>query len=127
MADALSHPVTDPSLAEMRRMSNVAGSMLKRVLFGGLSILVCATVSGANWPERPTLRAVRVAAGPAIDGDLSDAAWQNAPEFTDFTQHDPDDGQAPTMRTSIRIVYDDDAIYFGAKMDDPSAPTALLV
>ena len=82
---------------------------------------------GANWPDRPTLHAVRVSAAPTLDGDLSDAAWQNAPEFTGFTQHDPDDGAPPTMRTSIRIVYDDKAIYFGAKMDDPQKPTALLV
>jgi hypothetical protein len=81
----------------------------------------------ANWPEHPTLRAVRVTAGPTIDGDLSDAAWQNAPEFTDFTQHDPEDGAPPTMRTSLRIVYDDDAIYFGTKVEDPHPPTALLV
>jgi hypothetical protein len=81
----------------------------------------------ANWPEHPTLRAVRVAAGPTIDGDLSDPAWQSAPEFIDFTQHDPIDGAAPTMRTSVRIVYDDEAIYFGTKVEDPHPPTALLV
>jgi len=52
---------------------------------------------------------------------------QKAPEFTDFTQHDPDDGKPPTMPTSIRIVYDDHAIYFGAKMTDPGKPTGLLM
>lgn len=80
----------------------------------------------ANWPDRPTLRAVRVATAPAIDGDLSDASWQDAPEFTDFTQHDPHDGQPGSLRTSLRVVYDDAAIYFGAMMEDPQRPTALL-
>ena len=47
----------------------------------------------ANWPEHPVLHAVRAAQSPVVDGDLSDAAWQKAPEFTDFTQHDPDDGK----------------------------------
>ncbi|HEY0159928.1 MAG TPA: DUF5916 domain-containing protein [Thermoanaerobaculia bacterium] len=101
--------------------------MLKRALFVFASLSVCPVSEAANWPERPTLRAVRAAAGPAIDGDLSDPVWQGAPEFTDFTQHDPDDGQPATMRTSVRIVYDDHAIYFGAKMEDPQPPTALLV
>ncbi|HEX7154316.1 MAG TPA: DUF5916 domain-containing protein [Thermoanaerobaculia bacterium] len=91
-----------------------------------LSVMTATVTYAANWPERPSLRAVRVTVAPAIDGDLSDAAWQGAPEFTDFTQHDPNDGQPATMRTSIRIVYDDDAIYFGAKMEDPHAPTTLL-
>src|SRR6266487_5935396 len=92
-----------------------------------LLILLLARVAGAaNWPEHPVLHAVRVRVSPVIDGDLNDPAWQNAPEFTDFTQHDPDDTKPATMRTSVRIVYDDSAIYFGAKMTDPQRPSALL-
>lgn len=101
--------------------------MLNRTTIALLTLLAVPSAFAANWPEHPTLRAVRVATGPAIDGDLSDAAWQSAPEFTDFTQHDPDDGAPPTMRTSLRIVYDDDAIYFGTKVEDPHPPTMLLV
>src|SRR5215210_2367354 len=99
--------------------------MMTRLLFAAL-ILAAPLARAANWPEHPTLRAVRVAKPPVIDGDLSDPAWQQAPEFTDFTQHDPDDTKPATMRTSIRILYDDKAIYFGAKMDDTHRPTALL-
>ncbi len=90
-------------------------------------VLVCAPVlRAANWPDRPTLHAVRATSPIAIDADLSDAAWQSAPEFTDFTQHDPNDGEKPTMRTSFRVVYDDEAIYFGAVMEDPGPLTSLL-
>jgi hypothetical protein len=101
--------------------------MCKRAVIVLLSTLASMPALAANWPEHPTLHAVRVSAGPTIDGDLSDAAWQSAPEFTDFTQHDPVDGAPPTMRTSVRIVYDDNAIYFGTKVEDPERPTALLV
>jgi hypothetical protein len=87
--------------------------MLKRTSLALLLLCSASAAFAANWPEHPVLHAVRVSAGPAIDGDLSDAAWQNAPEFTDFTQHDPVDGASATMRTSVRIVYDDVAIYFG--------------
>jgi hypothetical protein len=100
--------------------------MHKRVLLF-LFVAAAGAAHAANWPEHPTLTAVRVKSAPSIDGDLSDAAWQNVPEFTDFTQHDPNDTQPATMRTSIRIVYDDDALYIGAKMTDPQRPTALLV
>jgi hypothetical protein len=90
-------------------------------------LFVCAPLArAANWPERPTLRAVRASAPVIIDGDLSDPVWQSAPEFTDFTQHDPQDGQPATMRTSFRVLYDDEAVYFGAMMEDPERPTALL-
>lgn len=100
---------------------------MKRTAALAVLLIAAPLAHAANWPDRPQLRAVRVTAPPVIDGDLSDAAWQSAPEFTDFTQHDPNDGQPATMRTSIRIVYDDEAIYFGAKMDDPGRPTALLM
>lgn len=90
-------------------------------------LLVAAPFArAANWPDRPTLRAARASSPVVIDGDLSDAAWQAAPELTDFTQHDPDDGQPGTMRTSFRVLFDDEAIYFGAMMEDPGPPTALL-
>jgi uncharacterized protein DUF5916/cellulose/xylan binding protein with CBM9 domain len=91
-----------------------------------LLLAIAPFARAANWPERPVLRAVRATTPPLIDGDLSDAVWQSAPEFTDFTQHDPNDGQPGTMHTSVRVLYDDKAIYFGARMDDPQHPTALL-
>ena len=89
-------------------------------------LLAAVSANAANWPDRPKLTAVRVTAPPSIDGDLSDAAWTTAPEFTDFTQHDPVDGAPATLPTSVRILYDDHAIYFGAKMTDTHPPTALL-
>jgi hypothetical protein len=93
-----------------------------------LLFLVCGVpvVHAANWPEHPVLHAVRATSPIVLDGDLSDAAWQAAPEFTDFTQHDPNDGKPAALHTSVRVVYDDKAIYFGAKMTDPERPTALL-
>jgi hypothetical protein len=99
---------------------------MKTRLFFTIAVLSAAGAFAANWPEHPILHAVRAAPAPVIDGDLSDAAWQKAPEFTDFTQHDPDDGKPATMPTSVRIVYDDRAIYFGIKVTDPEKPAALL-
>ncbi|MGN6185011.1 MAG: DUF5916 domain-containing protein [Thermoanaerobaculia bacterium] len=99
--------------------------MTRRIVLAVL-VLCAPFARAANWPDRPTLTAVRATSAVRIDGDLSDTAWQSAPEFTDFTQHDPHDGEPGTMRTSLRVLYDDDAIYFGAKMEDPERPSALL-
>ncbi len=99
---------------------------MKRSLFAFLLILCVPGAYAANWPARPVLHAVRATSPIVVDGDLSDAAWQAAPEFTDFTQHDPDDGKPVSQRTSIRVLYDDKAIYFGAKLTDDHPPVALL-
>ena len=72
------------------------------------------------------VRAVRAAKPPVIDGDLSDEVWQSAPEMTSFTQHDPDDGKPATQKTIVKVVYDDQAIYVGARLEDTKPVTTLL-
>ena len=53
-----------------------------------------------------------------IDGRLSEPAWAAAVPITEFIQQDPVEGQPATQRTEIRILYDDDALYVGARMFD---------
>nr|MDQ3283177.1 carbohydrate binding family 9 domain-containing protein [Acidobacteriota bacterium] len=76
--------------------------------------------------EKREFQAVRAAKSPIVDGDLSDEAWQNAPELTGFTQREPDEGKPATQQTRVKVVYDDDAIYFGAFMEDAGPVTPLL-
>src|SRR5688572_32988610 len=68
--------------------------------------------------SRPALRAVRITEPPVIDGRLSDEAWAQAPVADHFRQRDPDEGQPATERTEIRVLYDDDALYVGARLYD---------
>ena len=67
---------------------------------------------------RPSLRAVRITEPPIIDGRLSDEVWQQASVADHFTQRDPNEGQAATERTEIRVLYDEDAMYVGARLYD---------
>ena len=46
--------------------------------------------------------------------------------FTDFTQHDPDDTMPATVLTSVRIVYDDEAIYWSGETHLTPRGQALL-
>lgn len=48
-----------------------------------------------------------------VDGILSEKAWENAISITDFVQLEPYEGQNPSERTEVKILYDDNAIYFG--------------
>ena len=57
--------------------------------------------------------------GPvAIDGRLDEAAWAAAPVITDFTQRQPDDAVKASQRTEVRILYDNEAVYIGARLYD---------
>ena len=54
----------------------------------------------------------------ALDGRLTDGAWDKATPATGFTQVAPVEGSPATQRTEVRFLYDDGAIYVGARMFD---------
>ena len=73
----------------------------------------------------PAVRAARTAEPIVIDGDLSEPVWQNGNGVTRFRQREPVEGAEPTQRTEVRVAYDDDAIYVGARLHD-TAPDSIL-
>ena len=52
-------------------------------------------------------------------------AWKSDSATSAFTQSDPQQGAAPSQRTEVRVLYDDDAIYIGARMYD-SRPDSIV-
>ncbi len=66
----------------------------------------------------PAIEAVRTQAPVTVDGRLDDEAWTSVAAFSDFTQRDPEEGQPASERTELRLLYDDDALYVGARLDD---------
>jgi hypothetical protein len=81
-----------------------------------LSAVALTAAAAADVP--PTLRAVRVAKPPVLDGRLDDAAWSAAVPFTAFRQAIPEPGGEPSEKTELRIVYDDRALYLGVHCRD---------
>lgn len=77
--------------------------------------------SSARYERR--LLAVRVEQPITLDGALDEASWRDAPVATGFLQNEPHEGQPATFETEVRVLYDDQALYFGvfAQDDDPSA------
>ena len=61
----------------------------------------------------------RIDQGPVIDGDLSDAAWQNAPWTDAFVDIQGSDHPTPRHATRARMVWDDTALYIAAQLDEP--------
>ena len=66
----------------------------------------------------PSARAARKNGQVTLDGRLDDAAWQAATPVTEFTQVDPNEGQPASQRTEMRFLFDEGALYVGAKMYD---------
>ena len=86
--------------------------MLVAHLYGGLTLHAQEAATGTKQAQ-----AARVSAGAIrIDGRLAETVWQTAQPVTDFIQKEPDEGVPPTDRMEVRFVYDDTALYVGARM-----------
>ncbi len=98
--------------------------MRRAVLTGALSLALgtWAAATPARAQIHPTPPPVAVAAPVTghitVDGKLDEPDWQAAVPAKDFRQAQPDEGRPATQRTEVRFLYDDDAIYIGARMYD---------
>lgn len=69
--------------------------------------------------------AVRTEVAPKIDGFVHDAVWMNANVATDFTQLEPNPLVPSKYKTEVRVLYDDQAIYFAFMCYDESGDVVL--
>ncbi|MDB5128372.1 DUF5916 domain-containing protein [Mucilaginibacter sp.] len=84
-----------------------------------LAILFSAiTLTAFSQKPKKTLVAIKTEAPPKMDGVLDDAVWQNVPIATDFVELQPNAGnhEKQENRTTVKIIYDNTAIYVGARM-----------
>jgi len=111
-------PVTRASMRVPNVARDLCGSAKRTA---SLAALISAPFisSVAAQPVPPdamnyTLHAVRIESSeaPAIDADLSDPVWAKAAVLDDFPQSEPDAGRPATERTVVRILYDENNLYF---------------
>jgi hypothetical protein len=89
-------------------------------------LLALALLSALARGQQPrAITAVRTPLPPVLDGQVVDAQWKEAPAALDFTQFSPVEGARPTELTSVRILYDDHALYVGVICYD-AKPEAIV-
>ena len=71
--------------------------------------------------NRKTLQAVKATTPLKIDGHLNEPEWETAAIADDFRMWRPGNGDpiSKDYQTTIKILYDDSGLYFGAIMKDP--------
>jgi hypothetical protein len=89
---------------------------MKRILL--LAFLTTAVLTTMAQPAVKKLQATKITTAPKIDGSIDDEVWKTAAIATDFVELNPVAGKHETTeeRTEIRIIYDNNAIYVGARM-----------
>ena len=104
----------------MSRRGGVTGGMV------GMLLAAAAWGPAAAQTPKRTAGALAVAVGAVeVDGRLSESVWASAPPADDFTQLSPVPFAAPSQRTEVRFLYDDFALYVGARMHDTAADSIL--
>ena len=108
------------------------GFLRAAALAAGLAVTASAGVAGAPAHDfatyRPTAHATRIEASqaPVIDGDISDPVWQKAPPIEEFYQLEPQEGLPPQERTVVRVLYDENNLYFSIMAYDTAPVTARI-
>ncbi len=57
---------------------------------------------------------------PVIDGDLNDAAWQQARWTDDFVDIEGDRKPKPPLQTNVKMLWDDSCLYIAGRIMDPN-------
>ncbi|HSD29562.1 MAG TPA: DUF5916 domain-containing protein, partial [Vicinamibacteria bacterium] len=86
-----------------------------RALLAGLCVVLPAPLRAADVP----VALASPAGGPVtLDGRLDEVAWSAATPIGALVQTEPDEGASPTEATEVRVLRDDETLYFGIRCFD---------
>lgn len=66
-----------------------------------------------------TMRAVKTASPPTVDGVVDVDEWRDAARVTDFIQLEPNRGEPSKFKTEVSVLYDDAHLYVAFVAHDP--------
>ena len=79
-------------------------------------LLIAAVLSPAAFgqgTDLPSVRALKTAEPPTLDGLVTEDFWSTIPPAGDFTQRNPDETQPSSERTEVRFAFDEYNLYIG--------------
>lgn len=90
-----------------------------------LALAFVAVAVPTAFAQAPPVRATRTTQPISMDGVLDDAAWKSADVIDGFQQEDPDQGSPTREKTEVRLLFDDEGLYVGARLFD-SQPDSIV-
>ncbi|MER2996505.1 DUF5916 domain-containing protein [Pontibacter populi] len=75
--------------------------------------------------KRKTTMAARATKAPVLDGYLEPEVWETVAPATNFVRYDPLNGKPSSQQSEVYFLYDNEAVYIGAKLYD-TAPDSIL-
>jgi len=109
-----------PHWSALRRLPPALAALVLVLSFLGTAAARQKPTQGSSlvpvWALRP----------PVLDGTLRDPLWETGALVDNFHQREPFEGATPGNRTTVRILYDHHALYFGVHcwVTDPASIVA---
>ena len=98
---------------------------VNRTLLASMFVACWGMSWGQNAPKTAFAQPLQPGEQVVLDGDLNETVWLRALPADEFTQLAPNPDQRPSQPTEVRLAFDDQALYIGARMWD-SAPDSIL-
>jgi hypothetical protein len=81
-------------------------------------VMSASTLFAQSDAPTKSFRAHRISSSIRVDGILEESPWLDAEPASAFVQQDPRTGEPATETTEVRVLVDDEAIYFGIACHD---------
>lgn len=92
----------------------------KSLLFTIIYILIMPAV--LNAAEKPRVSVTLTTANIKIDGILNEPEWSSSKSIQNFTQSEPRTGQLSSYKTTVTILANHHALFFGIECQDAEHP-----
>src|SRR5580765_120676 len=83
-----------------------------------MSLPSMALAASLAAPPHPPIQAIHTTGVMRCDGVLDEPVWAQAQPATQLYQQTPNQGQPASMKSEFRVLYDEAALYIGARLYD---------
>ncbi|MFT3842531.1 MAG: DUF5916 domain-containing protein [Myxococcaceae bacterium] len=90
-----------------------------------MGLILTMIALAAQAAEPAPIEAHRASGSIHVNGRFDEPSWAEAKPFDSFVESFPEENKAPSMRTEVRVLYDDTNLYIGVKCFDPE-PSKVL-
>jgi hypothetical protein len=109
----------------VRRRTAIGAALVALAVAAPIRVACQQTAPGPGARSPRAAEVGIVASTITVDGTLDEQAWRSAPTIGDLIQRQPETGAAPTERTEVRLLRDQDNLYVGVIAFD-SEPDRVL-
>ncbi|NOR22328.1 MAG: hypothetical protein GQ476_06560, partial [Candidatus Aminicenantes bacterium] len=85
---------------------------MKKIIFALIILLISSLLVFSQEETKETF-GLNIDESIKVDGFLDEPVWEKAPEVGDFIQFEPERGKLASLKTTVKILYSKNFIYFG--------------